>query len=192
MAGGWVDVFVHVTEVNRSMRKFLVTVAASLMLAAGFAPKAEAAVGIGFLYSSTPIGLFFRINDATAFHVGVGVDINDTEENSSDLKSVFSVAGTVLFDLWTGDCWGFGLAPGVIFSTASFEDNGAGEEIDSQTNIQVLLWLMGHWDPCDWLSFWFGHGLTISIEDDGDDSETNFGTEGANLGQVGFTVWLPE
>lgn len=183
--------FVHVTEVNRSMRKFLVTVAASLMLAAGFAPKAEAAVGIGFLYSSTPIGLFFRINDQTAFHVGVGFDIQDTEENSGDRKSTFSIAGTVLFDLWTGDCWGFGLAPGVLFSTDSFEDNAIGEEVDSQTDILVMLWLMGHWDPCDWLSFWFGHGLTIDIHSNGD-STTDFGTEGANLGQVGFTVWLPE
>jgi hypothetical protein len=184
--------FVHVTEVNRSMRKFLLTVAASLLLATGFAPKAEASVGIGFLYSSTPVALFFRLNDRTAFHVGVGVDIFDTEEDSGDLKSIFSVAGTVLYDLWTGDCWGFGLAPGVIFSTASFEDDD-GEERDSATEIAVLLWLMGHWDPCDWLSFWFGHGLTVTIDDDGvNDSTTNFGTDGANLGEVGFTVWLPE
>ena len=172
------------------MRKFLVTVAASLMLATGFAPKAEAAVGIGFLYSSTPIGLFFRINDQTAFHVGVGFDIFDTEDGSGDLKSVFSLAGTVLFDLWTGDCWGFGLAPGVIFSTASFEDAGP-VEVDSETEIDILLWLMGHWDPCDWLSFWFGHGLTIDIHSNGD-STTDFGTDGGNIADFGFTVWLPE
>jgi hypothetical protein len=177
------------------MRKFLVTVAASLMLATGFAPKAEAAIGIGFLYSSTPIGLFFRLNDQTAFHVGVGFDILDAEEGSGDQSSRFSIAGTVLYDIWTGDCWGFGLAPGLIFSTASFEDDEFGDERDSATEIDVLLWLMGHWDPCDWLSFWFGHGVSIVISDsgiEGADSETNFGTDAANIGTVGFTVWLPE
>ncbi len=178
------------------MRKLLLTLAAALLVGTGFAPKAEASnIGLGFLWASHPIGVFFRINDRTVAHVALNFAMLDAEEGSGDQSSSFGLGGSIIYDLWTGDCWGFGFMPGVTFDNDSFEDEEIGGEdfeVESETDIAVYLWLMGHWDPCDWLSFWFGHGLTIDIDDESGESSTNFFTEGDNIANLGFTVWLPE
>jgi hypothetical protein len=174
------------------MRKLLLTLAAVLLVGTGFAPKAEASnIGLGFLWASHPVGVFFKINDRTTAHVALSFGMFDAEDGSGDLSSSFGLAGAIIYDIWTGDCWGFGFLPGIAFTNDSFEDFADGTERDSETEIHVYLWLMGHWDPCEWLSFWFGHGLTIDIHDEGDESFTDFFTEGASLGSLGFTVWLP-
>lgn len=173
------------------MRKCLVTLAAALFLSVGLAPaRAEASnLGLGFLWASHPVGLFFKINDKTTAHVALRFAKFDVESGSGQQSSSIGFAGAILLDMWSGDCWGFGFAPGVAFTSDSFEDFGT-IEVDGQTEIHIRLWLMGHWDPCDWLSFWFGHGITIDMHSNGD-STTNFETEGVSLGNGGFTVWLP-
>ncbi len=172
------------------MRKLLLTLAAALLMGTGFAPKAEASnIGLGFLWASHPVGLFFRINDRTVAHVALRFAMLDAEDGSGDQSSSFGLGGAIIYDIWSGDCWGFGFMPGITFQNDSFEDIGT-VEVDSQTEIHVYLWLKGHWDPCEWLSFWFGHGLTIDIHSNGE-STTDFFTEGVNLADCGFTVWLP-
>ncbi len=175
------------------MRKCLLTLVAALFMGTGLAPaKAEASgLGLGFLWASHPVGLFFNLNDTTTAHVALRFAKFDVPEGSGAQSSSIGVAAAILLDLWSGDCWGFGFGPGILFASDSFEDEFDGSSVDSQTDIVIELWLRGHWDPCEWLSFWFGHGITIDMHSNGD-SVTNFYTDGLNLGSLGFTVWLPQ
>jgi hypothetical protein len=173
------------------MRKILLTLAAAALISTGFAPKAEASnLGLGFLWASHPVGVFFKLNEKTVIHAALRFAMFDSVSDSGDQSSSVGLGAALIYDIWSGDCWGFGFMPGFTFTNDSYEDFG-GVEVESQSEILVYLWLKGHWDPCEWLSFWFGHGLTIDIYDQGDESFTDFYTEGANLADCGFTVWLP-
>lgn len=174
------------------MRKCLLTLVAALFIGTGLAPSQAQAggLGLGFLWASHPVGLFFKLNDTTTAHVALRFAKFDAESGSGQQSGSIGLAAAILLDLWSGDCWGFGFAPGIAFTSDSYEDFGD-VEVDGTTDIHIALWLMGHWDPCEWLSFWFGHGITIEMHSNGD-STTDFYTEGVNLGNAGFTVWLPQ
>jgi hypothetical protein len=164
---------------------------AMLSLALVAAPIASAANwGPGFLYRSHPVGAFFGINDNATVHAALRFAKDDLAETAPDatIETEFGLAGALLWDMVGGDNWGFGLAPGVRWTMLSPKDG------DSDMSLLFSAALMGHWDPADMVSFWFGHGVTIDYYSPGaagSDSRTNFYTEGANIADVGFTVWIP-
>jgi hypothetical protein len=163
---------------------------ALLSLALVVAPAANAANwGPGFLYRSHPVGVFFGINDDATIHAALGFSKVDVDGPLfQDYESEFGLAGALLWDMVGGDNWGFGIAPGGRWTLLSPEDG------DSDNQFLLSAALMGHWDPADMLSFWFGHGVNIHIFSPGApnaDSTTDFFTNGNNIADVGFTVWIP-
>jgi hypothetical protein len=176
------------------MKKSLSVAAATLLLALATTPAFAGhagQMGLGLLSTSTPVGVFFGINDQTMVHFGLGFEKPDTDEaDNGELTSQFSIAGALEYDLWSGDNWGFGVFPGVAFSSASFEDVGT-VSVDSASEIALALNLGGHVDLASNVSVYFVHGLDISIVDSGaGDSATNIGTSGSDLGEFGVNFWI--
>jgi hypothetical protein len=175
------------------MRKSFLLVAAALLMLSGATANAMPAggFGFGFLHSEFPVGIFYGINEQTAFHVGLGFHKYDPVANSGDPDLALGFTGALVYDIWAGENWGFGIAPGVAYATTSYEDTAAGS-IDNSSQLWILAYLQGHWDPADAVSFWFNHGIMVNtMSPPVGDSTTEFMTEGNNLASFGFTVWLP-
>jgi hypothetical protein len=175
------------------MRKsFLLIGAAFLMLSAATANAMPAGgFGFGFLHSEFPVGIFYGINEQTALHVGVGLHKYDPVANSGAADLTIGGIGALVFDIWGGTNWGFGIAPGVAFATTSYEDTPAGS-VDSSSELIIQGYLQGHWEPVEAVSLWFGHGLLVkSMSPSVGDSTTEFMTVGEDVTSFGFTVWLP-
>jgi hypothetical protein len=178
------------------MRKFVLTIAGVAILTLTAASTASANWGLGYLYSDAPVGVFFGLNEQASIHVGAGFakyDVTASSALDSSVETEFALAGALLYDIWSGDGWGFGVAPGVAFALAS----KVGSDAKSDKVVVIHAHLKGHWDPTEWLSFWFGHGLDVEIFSPGDvgdssfDSTTEFFTSGHNIADLGFTVWMP-
>ncbi len=174
------------------MRKSLFVLAALLLAATPALAGGHAGQnGLGLLYGDAPIGYFRGLNDDATLHIGLDLELPDggDADDDGDLKSVFTIAAALEYDLWSGDGWGFGLFPGFAFTTASFEDVGD-VSIDSATNIHLAANLGGHLDMNQHVTVFFKHGLNIDIADDGSESLTDIGTSGWNLGELGVCFWI--
>lgn len=168
------------------MRKFFL-LGAAVLLASGFtAVNAEAQVGLGYLHSDFPIGIFYDM-DGSYLAAGVGFAKNDVPEGSGFLETEFGIMGAWVMDSWSGDAWGFG--PSVAAGFTSMSPEGGG---DGASSTMISLGLKGHWEAASNVSFWFSHGLDIMITSPPvGDSTTDFSTSGWNIANLGFTVWLP-
>jgi hypothetical protein len=179
------------------MRKSFLLVGAALLMLSGATANAMPAggFGFGFLHSDFPVGIFYGINEQTAFHVGVGFHKFDPVAGSGGRDMTIGAAGALVYDIWAGPNWGFGIAPAVAYATTSYEDQTIGTtttSIDNSSQLWVMGNLQGHWDPVDAVSFWFSHGITVStVSPSVGDSTTEFMTDGNNVTSFGFTVWLP-
>ena len=169
------------------MRKFFLLGATILFASSlGTPALADGELGLGFLYHTHPIGVFYNAGGNT-LHGGLAFEKNDVAEGSGALETEIGVAGAFLMNTWSGDSWGFGPAVGVAFTTQSPEGDG-----DSASQTHIGIGFYGHWDPTSMVSFWFGHGVSIDIDSPPvGDSTTDFGTYGGNIADFGFTVWLP-
>ena len=168
------------------MRKFFLLCTAAL-LATGFsASNAHAQLGIGYLYSDYPVGIYYDM-DGSYLTLGVHFKHYDVTSGSGALQNEFGAAAEWIMDMKSGDSWGFGPAVGGAFTIYSPEGNG-----DSDKMYHIRVGLKGHWDPTSNTSFWMGEGITIDIDSPPvGDSTTNFSLEGFNIADLGFTWWLP-
>jgi hypothetical protein len=178
------------------MRKSLFVLAALLLAAMpAFAGGHAGQNGLGLLYSDAPIGYFRGLSDDATLHIGLDINSPDggDDDDDGDPTLGFTIAGALEYDIWGGEGWGFGLFPGIAFSSQSFEDVG-GVSRDSETNFHIAANLGGHVDLHEHVSLFFKHGLNIDISDSGApnaDSTTDISTAGWTLGQLGLCFWLP-
>ncbi|MEZ5065570.1 MAG: hypothetical protein R3B81_12630 [bacterium] len=172
------------------MRKSLLLLGVSLMTVS-LASSANAAGhsgqwGLGLLDSSAPVGVFFGVNEDATLHLGLGFHKYDVPTGTVDLETEFNFLAALEYDIWTGNQMGFGVMPALGFSSMSPNEG------DGASNILIGLYLGGHWDPSDAVSFWFHHGLEIDLYSPPvGDSTTEFGTSGVELGSFGATFWIP-
>jgi hypothetical protein len=173
------------------MKKSLFVAVAALVFAASAVPAHAGQTGLGLLSTSQPIGVFFKLNDQTTVHFGLGVDKPDTGSgNFGQRKLTFGLLGALEYDIWTGDNWGFGVLPCVAFETTSYEDDPQGS-VGSSSAINLGLNLGGHFNPVNNVSVYFKHGIDISIDSPSvGDSATNISTNGWNLGELGIAFWV--
>jgi hypothetical protein len=152
-------------------------------------------LGLGVLYRSAPIGIFYGVSDEANLHLGLGFDSFDVEDGGPVLeKTRFAVAGALEYDIWSGESWGFGVFPGLLFESTSFTDPPAGGTArDSMTEFHIAVSLGGHFDMGDHVTMYFKHGLAVEIVDtgfEGADSTTDFISDGWNVGELGINFWV--
>ncbi len=169
------------------MRKFFVIGLAILAATVFSTPAAEAQTGIGYVYQSHPLGIFYNMGNGQYLHGAVRFVKNDVADDSGSLESEFGVAGAWIMDMWSGSGWGFGPSLGAAWTTMSPEGDG-----DSASSTHLAIGLKGHWEATSNVSFWFGTGLGIDMYSPPvGDSTTDMALTGANIADLGFTVWLP-
>ena len=182
------------------MKKSLFVAVAALVFAVAAAPAQAGNAGqfgLGVLHSSTPVGIFHGLSDVSTLHVGLGFVKPDTDdEDNGEWKSTFAIAADFEYNLWSGDSWGFGLFPGVAYSTNSYEDDGD-VGLNSESDLDFNVKLGGLYNPVDSVALYFTHGLAINLynpsepEDGPDrDNETNFFTTGWKLGEFGAAFYF--
>ena len=182
------------------MKKSLFVAVAALVFAVAAAPAQAGNAGqfgLGLLHSSTPVGIFYGLSDASTLHIGLGFDKPDTGDgDNGQEKMTFAIGADLEYNIWSGDSWGFGLFPGLMYSTTSYEDLGD-VGLNSSSDFDINVMLGGHYNPVDSVALYFMHGVMINIHnpsepEDGEDADnaTNFGTTGWNLGQFGAAFYF--
>ena len=170
------------------MKKILFFTCVMAMLAStAFATDTTKRLGLGFVSSSSPIGLRYWFSPKIGLDVGFGVRIDDNAGGSGEKTTDWSVSGGLPINLITvGDRVNLHLLPWVQYTNL---DNVVGDS-DSQFDIVVAL-EMEVFVTKD-LSLSASHGVDFSLYSPAvGDSETDINTFGENVTEFGFHYYLP-
>ncbi len=166
------------------MRKILLlTVAFGLVATSAIAATPAGKLGLGFMTTEAPIGIRYMASEKVGIDLGLGFSSQSVGDNT---RTNFYLNAALPVTLIPTEKANFNFVPGVLVKSMG----GVGEA-DGRTDFDIYMLLEVEFFLSPAFAVNASHGLAISIEDNGDGSDTNFATGGANWTNFGFHFYLP-
>jgi hypothetical protein len=170
------------------MKKILFFTCVMAMIATtAFAHDTTKRLGLGFISTSSPIGIRYWFSPKIGLDIGAGINVNDNAGGSGEKATDWAISGGLPINLITiGDRVNLHFLPWVQYSNIDLIDDTASQfDIVAALEFEVFV--------TKDLSVSASHGFDFQMySPPGDaDSETDINTFGANITDFGVHYYLP-